>query len=1145
MFSKGTCLVVSTSAFLVIACSLGGVASEAVATTPVLSEPCVPSGGSQCGFVPAGAISPPISDSSGDSQTREDPDLRAPPLTNSFEGINFEEDGANTDFLHIPPDPCGAAGPNHVVSVVNCSIEWYTKDGSLENSQRLGRNSSTAAGSFFAPVAPVNNTFDPKVIYDQYDGRFVVVSLERQDFGAGNPSNTSRILVAVSDDSDPNGTWRVSAINSKINISGSDCWADYPGFAVDDNAVYITNNMFSFGNNAFGGARLWIINKTPFYSGGAIAFTVHDPPGASGQQATTMQPAHMFGAAPAGVGTFLVRYSGFTEASIESLSIIRVDNPLGAVSFNHEFVEAGDIDNTSSSFPGVPQSGTSTTIDGGDRRALHAVWRNNALWMTACVLPPSGADAGQVTAHWFKVDTTTLSSLSIADQGNISGNDVAANAHTFYPSIAVNGNGNMAVGFALSAATIFPGAYYTARAAGDAAGSVQPTGTLATGLDFYVRTFGGGRNRWGDYSGISLDPADELSFWIFNEYARTRSLFLGEDGRWGTRWGQAPFPESRPTCTIGAPSPSAVCSGGTIDYPVTYASANGLTVNLLASNVIVNNISGSIGALVMVLNGTTATPTVRITAAGSGSFSISIEPGRAMDSEGHTDTGATAGTAVTVAGPPTTASVGTPQNICTNGTSAGLGGNTPTTGTGTWSIVTSGFTGTFSPSATTPNATFTQTGGGTGDFVLRWTISSAPCPPSMADLSMTAVPSPVASVGGPQTICMGGTTAGLGGNTPVSGSGSWSVVSGGTGMFSNSANPNATFTHTGGVGPVIARWTVSDPPCSTGANVVLTIAQPPTTASVGGPQTLCINGTTAPLGGNQPTIGTGMWSVVSGGSGTFSPNNTTGNATFTQIGGVGSGLIVLRWTISNAPCTASAAELIVTVNTPDPPTITLEPEDQVVCANAPVTFQVSAASPTPVTYQWRKNGVAIAGATQSALSISAVNEDDAGSYDAIVRNQCSQTTSASASLGVFGAKIAGNPGELTVEKCKTVTYSVLPEGLPPYTYQWRRDGAPLLDDDRYHGSQTETLSISTVIRTDSGAYDVVVTTGCGELLSDAAVLIVPGNTDLSECSPTATGGEAGGAPCAQGVLGMSLSTTFSIVGWGAWRRRKRSLDSLC
>ncbi|MFQ5583345.1 MAG: hypothetical protein ACE5GL_02780, partial [Calditrichia bacterium] len=155
----------------------------------------------------------------------------------SIETINFNQDATNNSGqFHIPPDPIGAAGPNHVVNVVNTSIEWYTKAGVQQNSQSLS--------SFFAPLTPLTNTFDPKVIYDQYEGRFVVVTLEVTDMANGDPANTSRILVAVSDDNDPNGTWYFHSENSMLNffnpnLGGNfDHWADYPGFAVDNQAVY-------------------------------------------------------------------------------------------------------------------------------------------------------------------------------------------------------------------------------------------------------------------------------------------------------------------------------------------------------------------------------------------------------------------------------------------------------------------------------------------------------------------------------------------------------------------------------------------------------------------------------------------------------------------------------------------------------------------------------------------------------------------------------------------------------------------------------------------------------------------------------------------------------------------------------------------
>lgn len=85
---------------------------------------------------------------------------------------------------------------------------------------------------------------------------------------------------------------------------------------------------------------------------------------------------------------------------------------------------------------------------------------------------------------------------------------------------------------------------------------------------------------------------------------------------------------------------------------------------------------------------------------------------------------------------------------------------------------------------------------------------------------------PTASAGGPQTISYGGTTTALGGNTPVPpATGEWSVVSGGTGTFSSASDPNATFTHTGGIGPIVLRWTVSQPPCEPAhADLTVTIS---------------------------------------------------------------------------------------------------------------------------------------------------------------------------------------------------------------------------------------------------------------------------------------------------------------------------------
>ncbi|MBC7785412.1 MAG: hypothetical protein H7144_16385, partial [Burkholderiales bacterium] len=472
-----------------------------------------------------------------------DPGTNAPPVLGTIEGVNFNGDATASGFYHIPPDIIGTAGPNHVLNAVNTTIQWFTKAGTNQLTQRLGKNGSTAVGSFFASLAPVDGLFDPKVLYDQYSNRFVVVALEMQDTAVGDPINSSRLLIAASDDSDPNGTWYFQAIDTKLNIAGTDTWLDYPGLAVDSGAMYITGNMFNFGASTFRGSRLWLLDKAGLYAGGTSAFNMYDPStlagGIPGGQVFTPQPAHMFGSAPGTVGTFLVS-SGFAFGSNEAISVIRIDNPLSSPTFTGTFIDVGNISSTYNP-PTSSQLGTAQTVDSGDARVMNAVWRNNFLYFGNIVSPVAGADTGTATAHWYKFNATNVTT-SLADQGNIGAEDIAAGTRTYYPAVAVDSANNLAIGFAASGPSIYPGAYYTGRLAGDAAGTVQTTGTLAAGLDFYNRRFGGSRNRWGDYSGLALDPADGSTFWVYNQYALARGNIFGayptEDGRWGTRWGK-------------------------------------------------------------------------------------------------------------------------------------------------------------------------------------------------------------------------------------------------------------------------------------------------------------------------------------------------------------------------------------------------------------------------------------------------------------------------------------------------------------------------------------------------------------------------------------------------------------------------------
>ena len=487
-----------------------------------------------------------------------------PSITNSpntittFDGFDFDDNSILNGSLFIPPDPSAAGGMDRVIAVVNTMIECRDTNGTLLWQDDLA--------GFFASLTPTTFTFDPKVIYDQYEDRFVVVDLEQVNAGVNPDSgNISRIFFAVSKNSTPDSAtasyWNFFAINSEESIGGFDYWADYPGLAIDEEAVYVTANMFLHAGASGGPAytRLWIIDKGVaggFYGGGTASVTGGwDFPGLTGGFAGTHQPAHVFGSGgvATGVGTFLVMYGGLTtggSGGTESIQVIRVDDPLGSPSFvGPEYVSMGDIEDVGGPFgfpdlPDAPQLGTATKIEVNDRRTLNAVWRDNSLWLTTTINPNSGPDTSQATAHWVRLSTTTLGSTTLTDQGNIGGEDIASGTFTFFPSIAVNSTKDVIIGFAGSAPTIYPGAYYAGRFVGDPAGTVNPSVVIRAGLDFYVRTFGTpgvDRNRWGDYTGASVDPNDDNSFWIFNEYALTRgSGTPPEDGKWGTVFAHVP-----------------------------------------------------------------------------------------------------------------------------------------------------------------------------------------------------------------------------------------------------------------------------------------------------------------------------------------------------------------------------------------------------------------------------------------------------------------------------------------------------------------------------------------------------------------------------------------------------------------------------
>ena len=377
-----------------------------------------------------------------------------------------------------PPDPTLAVGPNHILSTANMQIAWWTKAGILQFTQRLD---STGNPGFLEDVGAGDFTFDPKCLYDEIEGRFLVLALEKY-------SNSAYITLAVSDDSDPNGTWRKYRTDAKTNISGSDFWPDYPGFGYDDQAYYVTGNLFGF-SGGWGGVKYRVFDKAPLLTGApAVHFDLLDGNSASVQVASmhNTPAAQLF-----------VSVKDSNEIRIQAIT-----TPLTSPVLHTTNVTVPVF----SSPPDAPNlgGGTLSTVDG---RIMTVDFRDQSLLTGHAIGVGSRA-----LARWYEFRPgiwPLAGSVTLRQNGDI---DLGTGRHTWFPALARNDAGNTAIVMARSSTSEFASVWYTHREPGDALNSMRPARELKAGEGNYS-------GRWGDYFDIAVDPTNGTTFWGIGEYA--------------------------------------------------------------------------------------------------------------------------------------------------------------------------------------------------------------------------------------------------------------------------------------------------------------------------------------------------------------------------------------------------------------------------------------------------------------------------------------------------------------------------------------------------------------------------------------------------------------------------------------------------
>ncbi len=165
------------------------------------------------------------------------------------------------------------------------------------------------------------------------------------------------------------------------------------------------------------------------------------------------------------------------------------------------------------------------------------------------------------------------------------------------------------------------------------------------------------------------------------------------------------------------------------------------------------------------------------------------------------------------------------------------------------------------------------------------------------------------------------------------------------------------------------------------------------------------------------------------------------------------------------------------------PSIVTQPMATAVCADEKALLEVEASGTEPLSYEWRKDGVTIPGATDPVFVIAAAQPADAGNYSARVTNACGTTNSVAAPLTV-GTTILQQPSPQSGCIGGAASFSVTAVAPDAPAYQWRKDGQNI------PGANASSHMIDPVGPADAGDYDVVVSSSCGDVTSNAVTLDV-------------------------------------------------------
>ena len=435
-----------------------------------------------------------------------------------------------------PPDTVGDIGSDYYIQAINrfqgTTITIYDKtSGAIAAGPFILAEWLWTAGGDCATGAG-----DPIVLYDSLASRWLIS--EFADSG-------NHLCIYLSMSNDPiSGGW----LNYDFVTPD---FPDYPKYAVWPDAYYVTTNESE--PAAYALDRINMLAGAPAT---AQRFTASVLDGFSFQ---ALIPADLDGstAPPGGSTAFFLRHKDDevhppAVPGSDQLEVweMHVDFATPASS---TFALATSIPVTefeselcgTTSFNCIPQPGTTQLLDPLREVVMwRAQYRNFGAYQTIVgnfVTDIDGGAADHAGIRWFELRRSGLGAWSLFQEGTY-GPDAE---HRWMGSVAMDGGGNMALGFSISG-SLFPSIRYTGRLAGDAAGAMtQPEVNAASGASFQAS------ERWGDYASMNVDPINDCTFWFTTEDVLASGL-------WQTRITRLRY--DAPTCVDAA---APVCGNNT------------------------------------------------------------------------------------------------------------------------------------------------------------------------------------------------------------------------------------------------------------------------------------------------------------------------------------------------------------------------------------------------------------------------------------------------------------------------------------------------------------------------------------------------------------------------------------------------------